>query len=451
MGTFVAPAAADPAVGSTDSTAPHSPATPPAGGDSAPPGGESTPKYANAFDAARHALGDIAERMEPGKSTWDTKPETKEADKAVTTEKSPTSAETKPETDVAKPADAAPVESKHYSVVGADGKPAKIVWPEGAKLQLTIAGKKVEVANLEQLVEHGTRGAIAQKAQADLSRATQTLNQERQASQRQIAERDEQLVELNQRSERLFIRALFQDEEDNQGWAEELRTKFAKFRHPDALKAYQLEGDLEERDEREAAAAQEEETQAVDQLSTQIWQGIERIAKAELASYPLLSDEDVPEMLDQFQYEYEQHQGKLETAYLAEAKKAGRPDEEALAFAKRDAVKFFSKENLLKVFARRNDAYKRVAERHGRKPESPNGETPASAGRSEKGGKEDEVTRHNSRTESLIAQRDRTQSLTRGGGAGAPASGVARPARPATWADAQQSITAEFDKLLEKA
>lgn len=415
---------------------------------------DTTPKApTNKWTAMRDVLGDassvleqVTEERVSRETATETKPETKSAAATATADATKTSAETKPETDGAK--------ARHYTIVGPDGKPTEFKWPEGAKVQLTIGGKQVSFGSLDDMVKHAQLGPMVGQLDARLQHERRAWGDEKKTLE---ASFKENVREIGERNVKLFLTALFQDQYDPETKEGRLvaqwRERYGHLANPDAVRASMAESRLTERDEREQSDAAEAAEREAAERGNRFWEGTKAFAKSKLSEYPFLDESDVPEIIDQFYGDYERHREQLQAQYL-ETIPRSNPDaseDEILEAAETDAQEYLSSVNLLKIFARRNDAYKARAEKHGGKSASANG----APGGSTVDGAQQEADAHNDRIHTKMTQRERTQSLLHGKptGAGARRPGTSIP-RPTRWdgeGGHRASISDEFAKLKERS
>ncbi len=370
--------------------------------------------------------------------------ETKPGAEPATADAKAPSAEAKPETDGAK--------AKHYQIVGPDGKPTDFTWPEGTKVEFTIGGKRYSFGSIDDMAKYAQLGPMVGQLDARLQQERRQWGQEKQQLD---ATFKEHLRGVGDRNVKLFLTALFQDQYDPETKEGRLvaqwRERYGHLANPEAVRASMAENRLTEREEQDETEAEEQAAAEAEARGNRFWDGTKAFAKSKLGEYQYLDEDDLPEILDQFYSDFERHREQLERQYLSDERLAERSEDEIIEAAATDAQEYLSSVNLLKIFARRNDAYQTRAEKHGAKPASTNG-TPA--GGSTVDGAQQAADAHNDRIHNRIAQRERTASLLHGKptGAGARRSGTAIP-RPTRWdgeGGHRAIISDEFAKLRER-
>jgi len=418
------PPAVAPSPAGPDAPVPSSPA--------APAGEPQTP--ANRWEAARTFMRETADRMESGKPTFPEAP-AEEAKPVVEPVTPPGPDESVPRETVV---------SKHFTVVGSDGKPVEIAWPKGAKVKFNSNGKTVEVENLETLVQQAQKGPKADILEGTLHRKELAFKAERESL---LADHAAEKRDLTARNRRLFLTALFQDQvdEEQQAIVAQWREQFKDYADPRALENAELKTTLAEREKADEAAAERAHADRETAVGKEFHELTEKLARESLPNYPYLDESDIPELLDLYYTEYANHQDELEERYIEIAESKGISADDAIEAARLDAVKWLTEANLFSIFTRRNDALKAKLERRTGTPPTPASKPGGTTVNGTKAQKEADA--HNSQVDSKLAQ---TRSLLGGRTAGASITLPPKTEQPLTYAEKMERIRGVFAEAAKK-
>lgn len=306
-------------------------------------------------------------------------------------------------------------DDRPYTILGGDGKPTELPLPEGAKIRFPADGRQVE-ASFDELVRFASMGVHA-------NRRLTELGQERKALEDNVRRLQDQVA----RAERILERVLTDDDAYDKARRRFLDTQ-EKLKDPEYREGLEAKRKLSERE-------QQEQQQLVDRF----WNAVDSTFREALPQFPYLRDDDYELIVADFTRPAEQ---AFEAKY-AELIKSGRPEEEAIDAARKEAAKLLTPDALRKTMEQHND---RIASRL--PPEArrqPGGDGPARK-EPEKADPQRQAEEHNKYIDEKRRQREQSRSIRQSGGALNPAAQPREPGRKLTFDERMRMISEEIDR-----